>query len=74
MAGNNPNKRHWNHPCGIPFQFKPLMRFLNSQYSERLLIADNDGKTIETKIVLKELLRELQPFGGKKGFCRILLV
>jgi SNF2 family DNA or RNA helicase len=41
-----------------PFQFKPLMKFLNSQSSERLLIADEVGvgKTIETGIILTELL------------------
>lgn len=41
-----------------PFQFKPLMKFLNYQSSERLLIADEVGvgKTIETGIILTELL------------------
>lgn len=41
-----------------PFQFKPLMKFLNFQSSERLLIADEVGvgKTIETGIILTELL------------------
>jgi superfamily II DNA or RNA helicase len=41
-----------------PFQFKPLMKFLNYQSSERLMIADEVGvgKTIETGIILTELL------------------
>ncbi|PEQ91711.1 DNA/RNA helicase, superfamily II [Bacillus sp. AFS006103] len=41
-----------------PFQFKPLMKFLNYQSSERLFIADEVGvgKTIETGIILTELL------------------
>jgi SNF2 family DNA or RNA helicase len=41
-----------------PFQFKPLIKFLNFQSSERLFIADEVGvgKTIETGIILTELL------------------
>jgi SNF2 family DNA or RNA helicase len=41
-----------------PFQFKPLIKFLNFQSSERLLIADEVGvgKTIETGIIITELL------------------
>ncbi|AOM83522.1 DEAD/DEAH box helicase [Salisediminibacterium beveridgei] len=41
-----------------PFQFKPLIKFLHYQSSERILIADEVGvgKTIETGIILTELL------------------
>ena len=41
-----------------PFQFKPLIKFLNFRSSERLLIADEVGvgKTIETGIIITELL------------------
>ena len=41
-----------------PYQFKPLMRFLSQGSEERLFIADEVGvgKTIETGIILTELL------------------
>ena len=41
-----------------PHQFKPLLRFLSSNSDERLFIADEVGvgKTIETGIILNELM------------------
>jgi len=41
-----------------PFQFKPLLRFISPSSDERLYIADEVGvgKTIETGIIIKELL------------------
>ena len=41
-----------------PYQFKPLMKFISSTSEERLFIADEVGvgKTIETGILLMELL------------------
>lgn len=41
-----------------PYQFKPLMKFISSSSEERLFIADEVGvgKTIETGILLMELL------------------
>lgn len=41
-----------------PFQFKPLLKFLNSQSMERLFIADEVGvgKTIESGIIITEML------------------
>lgn len=41
-----------------PFQYKPLLKFLGTDSDERLLIADEVGvgKTIETGIILDELL------------------
>jgi superfamily II DNA or RNA helicase len=41
-----------------PYQFKPLLRFLSPNSDERLFIADEVGvgKTIETGIILTELL------------------
>lgn len=41
-----------------PFQYKPLLKFLSVDSDERLLIADEVGvgKTIETGIILDELL------------------
>ena len=41
-----------------PYQFKPLLRFLSPNSEERLFIADEVGvgKTIETGIIIKELM------------------
>ncbi len=41
-----------------PYQFKPLLKFLSSGSDDRLFIADEVGvgKTIETGIIIKELL------------------
>jgi HKD family nuclease len=41
-----------------PYQFKPLLRFVSSNSEERLFIADEVGvgKTIETGIILTELI------------------
>ena len=41
-----------------PYQFKPLLRFISSYSDQRLFIADEVGvgKTIETGIIIKELI------------------
>jgi len=55
-----------------PFQYKPLMKFLNIDSDERLLVADEVGvgKTIESGIILDELLAR----GDLKAKDTILIV
>jgi hypothetical protein len=58
----------------IPFQFKPLLRFLRAD-RPRLLIADEVGvgKTIEAGLILKELAAR-QPLGNVLIVCPKALV
>ena len=55
-----------------PFQYKPLMKFLSIDSDERLLIADEVGvgKTIETGIILDELLAR----GELRGSDPVMIV